>query len=353
MNAHHEVRRLRILIIADARIEVPPLKYGGSERIIAHLADGFAAAGHEVVLMGHPASQIDGRVVGYRWSGNEARWKRMLSKLLFLGLFWRELRRRPDVVLASCRIDYLGPIGRRQIPLIYQFQNPMTLQQVETLRALRVANFRIVALTAAHAGPLIDEPEVQVIGNCADVERLPFTGTPSDGYLAFLGRLTRNKGVDIAIRVARRVGLPLRIAGNIAGEEGDRFFFESQIKPQLDAEIRWIGEIGDAEKGVFLGNARALLMPIRWDEPFGIVVAEALACGTPVIASPRGSMPELIQPGRNGFLAPDEDEFVAAIQRIPEIDRAECRSDAVKRFSRSIMVGRYLELIYDMVQDSV
>ena len=340
---------MNILMVADSKLPVPPEKYGGAERIMAHIADGCAEAGHSVTLMGHRSSHIDGRVIAYGWAGQNPKLKRGLIKLIFFTLFERELMRRPDVIIANCRIDYLLRLKGRPFPLLYRFDNPITADQEAVLRDLKLAKMRIVALTRSHAAPLKNTNDLSIIDNCVDVERLTFSPDYAEGYLAFLGRLTRNKGVDIAIRAARRTGLPLRIAGNVSDEDGGREFFETEVRPQLDDQIRWIGEITDAEKSAFLGNARALLVPIQWEEPFGIVVPEALACGTPVIASPRGSMPELIRQGENGLLATTDDEFSQAIAQIPALSRAACRADAKKRFSRKVVVDQYLEAIKELL----
>ena len=168
--------------------------------------------------------------------------------------------------------------------------------------------------------------------------------------MAFIGRLTSNKGVHVAIEVARRLGQPLRIAGNVSDEDGDREFFETRVRPQLGNGIEWVGPVDDAAKAPFLQNAAALLMPVQWDEPFGLVVAEALACGTPVLALRRASMPELIRHGITGFLCASTDEMVAAARRLDEIDRRACRADCERRFSADRMVDEYLSAIQSVVR---
>jgi glycosyltransferase involved in cell wall biosynthesis len=186
------------------------------------------------------------------------------------------------------------------------------------------------------------------IYNGADLSHIPFSTDATGGYLAFIGRLTANKGVDTAIHVARKAGIPLKIAGNISDEPGGKKFFEQKIRPHLNRDIEWIGEIGNEKKFAFLGRAKALLAPIRWDEPCANVVMESLACGTPVIAAERGSMPELVRDGLNGFIASDEDRMIEAIARINEISRRACREDAETRFSSDEMVEKYLSILINL-----
>ena len=189
-----------------------------------------------------------------------------------------------------------------------------------------------------------DGPLWHTIHNGTDTRQFRVT-TNSGGYLAFLGRLTANKGVDTAIHIARQTGRPLKIAGNLGDEAGDRDFFERNVRPHLGQLVEWIGEITDTDKSEFLGSACALLMPIRWDEPFGIVAIEALACGTPVIAMSRGAMPEIVRDGVNGYLVSDEAEMIDAVYRIDAISRQTCRQDCEERFAVDLMVERYLEVM--------
>jgi glycosyltransferase involved in cell wall biosynthesis len=172
-----------------------------------------------------------------------------------------------------------------------------------------------------------------------------YTFSPRGGdYLAFLGRLSPEKRPDLAIEIAKRVGLPLKIAAKV--DEADRKYYEREIEPLLGHPlIELVGEIGDEDKSEFLGGARALLFPIDWPEPFGLVMIEAMACGTPLIARPMGSVPEIIESGRTGFIADTLEELVEAVKRIDRIDRATCRREFERRFTVSRMVDDY-EAIY-------
>jgi glycosyltransferase involved in cell wall biosynthesis len=215
---------------------------------------------------------------------------------------------------------------------------------VEQLRKNAGGSLRLINISESQKRAS-DGSDWSTVHNAVDTDIFNPSERPTGNYLAFLGRLTFNKGVDIAIRVAQATKSRLKIAGNISDEPAEKEFFESQIRCRLSDDIQWVGELDDLQKIAFLSNARALLMPIRWDEPFGIVVAEALACGTPVIATSRGSMPEIVRHGQTGYLAEDEDEMIHLVERLDQIDRRACRADAVERFSKDCLVAGHLEVI--------
>jgi glycosyltransferase involved in cell wall biosynthesis len=177
-------------------------------------------------------------------------------------------------------------------------------------------------------------------------DRLPYCESPSWNYLAFLGRICPEKRVDRAITIAKRVGMKLKIAAKV--DRVDQEYFESVIKPMLDDPlIEFVGEIGDDEKAAFLGNAYAMLFPIDWPEPFGLVMIEAMACGTPVVAYRRGSVPEVVEHGLTGLVVDDEDEAVAAVRRASMLDRLWVRQRFEERFSVERMVAGYCALYDD------
>jgi glycosyltransferase involved in cell wall biosynthesis len=294
--------------------------------------------------MAAKGSQNYGRLVTYPWAGRKPYPARVYAKLACLTYSLAERLRGHDLLIANGRADYLLPLLRSNTPLIYHFQNPILLEDVEWICSRSKGPLRLVSVSNSQRRDL-PEDAWTTIHNAVDLDRLPFSDIqPKNGYLAFLGRLTYNKGVDIAIRVAHASGVRLKIAGNISDEAGGREFFEAYVRPQLSSNVEWIGEIGDSEKAEFLGNARALLMPLRWDEPFGIVAAEALACGTPVIASRRGAMLEIIHDGVNGLLIETFEEMVSAVTRVLTVARSACRKDCLDRFSADAMVTRYLEV---------
>lgn len=338
---------LRILVIASARIPVPPHGYGGAERVLAQLCEGLAHRGHHVTLMAAKGSKDYGRLITYPWGGRGPFAWRAYSKLNFMARSARELMRGHDVVLAGCRVDYLAPFLLNGIPIAYRFGNPILEDEVRFLQTR--ARGPLTLISVSDHQRLNFSGNWQTIHNGTDLERFPASSHSAGEYLAFLGRLTANKGAHIAIRVAQNAGIPIRMAANISDEPGGRAFFEAHIRPQLSERVQWIGEIGDKDKATFLGGASALLAPIQWDEPCANIVSESLACGTPVITTRRGSMPELIVNSRNGFLVDDEDQMVSAVRRIPELSRRACREDAELRMSSSTMVERYLRVLQAMV----
>jgi glycosyltransferase involved in cell wall biosynthesis len=342
--SRQHARPLRITVIADAKIPVPPVDYGGAERIAALLCEGLAARGHEITLIAAAGSRAWGRLVTHPWAGHRPYPYRAWCKLRFQAQsLWHA--RQADVVINFGRLDYLEALLRTRQPLVCRFGNPIEPSMVDFLLERRRDALALVSISDHQRAHLAPAPLWRTIYNAVDVGRLAFAPRPEAGYLAFLGRLTANKGVDLAIAMARRLGRPLRIAGNISDEPGGREFFETRVRPQLGEGVEWIGKVDDAAKAAFLQNAAALLVPIRWDEPFGLVVAEALACGTPVIALRRGAMPELIRDGVTGFLCRSPDEMVEAASRIDAIDRRTCRAECERRFSADRMVEDYVAAV--------
>jgi glycosyltransferase involved in cell wall biosynthesis len=321
-----EVGRLRILVIADGKIPVPPAGYGGTERIVALMCEGLAARGHQITLMAARGSRNYGRLIAQPWAGSKPYPYRAWCKLRFQAQsLWHA--RGADVVINFGRVDYLWSLLKTTTPLICQFQNPVEHSEIKFLVSRRAETLLLVSASDHQRVHLAGTGPWRTIYNAVDTDRLAFAPRPEPGYLAFLGRLTAEKGVHVAIEVARWLGRPLRIVGNVSDEAGAREFFETRVRPQLGDGIEWVGPVDDDAKVPFLQNASALLMPIQWDEPFGLVVAEALACGTPVIATDRASMPELVRQGVTGFLCRSPDEMADAVGRLGKIDRRACRED--------------------------
>lgn len=340
---------MRILFIVDPRIPVPPRDYGGIERIVAALASELRSLGHRVDLIAGPGSQsFGGRLVIHHEPGIGFR-SRCFRKIWFQILSLPALL-RADVVLNFGRLDYLALALLLPVPLVCCFHNPVVQAEIDWLNRRRRKRLALVGISNSQIEALRERERFTVIPNATDVERIAFSRTTAETpYLAFLGRITKNKGADTAIRVARRSGMILKIGGNISDEAGGREFFEAEVRPQLDGQVEWIGPVDDAAKQNLLGGAVALLFPIRWREPFGLVMIESLACGTPVIASRCASTPEVIDDGVTGFLCDDEDSMVAAVTRIGGIERSACRKAAEERFSVPEMAGRYLAVICRLV----
>ena len=342
-----QAARLRILVIADSKITVPPKGYGGAERILGRICDGLMQRGHHVTLMGAKGSETYSRLIAYPWAGQHNVLWRGYAKLAFFTRAIPQIFGRYDAIIAGCRTDYLKPFLYAGIPLLYRFGNPIDASDVHKLTSHARGPLSLVAVSE-HQRQNFPEEQWTTIYNSVDVRRISFHAEPGR-YLAFIGRLTANKGIDTAIRVAHSAGLPLKIAGNVSDEAGDLEFFKQQIEPYLRDTVEWIGEIGDDKKYEFLGKSLALLAPIRWDEPCANVVMEALACGTPVITTRKGSMPELVKNAVTGFLAASESELTRAVGRIHELSRDVCRREAEIRFSSEDMVEKYLDVVHALV----
>lgn len=339
---------MKILLIADPHIAVPPIHYGGAERVVALYAQEFQRLGHTIHLMGGTGSRnFGGRLYVHR-APSKAYWSRARRKIQFqLQSLWAA--RDCDVIYNFGRFDYLETLLALDKRLLHCFQNPIDQNQVNfaECRMSSRASFHCISRNQ-HTHAHITAPSV-IIPNPVDTSAYSI-GKGRGAYLAFLGRLTFNKGVDIAIKVAQLTGRKLIIAGNVSKEDGGEQFFHDHVEPHIDGEqIRWIGPVNDDQKQQLLGDAEALLFPIRWDEPFGIVMVEALACGTPVIATRRASVPEVIDHGVTGFLCDPEEPSVEAFSRavplLRLIDRVACRQAAERHFDVRVIAPRVLQVL--------
>jgi glycosyltransferase involved in cell wall biosynthesis len=330
---------LRITVIADPIVPVPPVGYGGTERVVHSLCEGLHQRGHEVTLLAAPGSHGPWKIVAHRPPDNSRYLSRAYRKILFQLLSLRHTAGR-DLVISFGRLDYLWALLRSGRNVMQSFQNPISQSDAESIPL--TAKAVLVSVSDAQRAH-IKSGSWSTIYNAVPVAKMKFSIAPGN-HLAFLGRLHPNKGAHIAIRIAQAANRPLVIAGNLPDDDAGRAYFEGEIKPHLGSAIRWIGEVGDEEKNEFLRRASALLFPIQWDEPFGLVMIEALACGTPVIAMRRGAVPEIVEHGVTGFISDDAEDMVRAVTRIPEIDRAKCRRAAEARFSEKTMIDAYLAL---------
>jgi glycosyltransferase involved in cell wall biosynthesis len=336
---------VRLLLTADPFIPVPPVGYGGIERIVDALVRYFRNAGHEIGLLAHPASTSSAHRL-FPWpTTNGAGAVALLQNTLALRRSMRSFR--PDVVHSFSRLAYLLPTLLSRQPVVMSYQRHTGGRQIafaarvggRTLRFTGCSEY-ICCLGRPAGG------EWTAIHNFVELEKFTFVPrVPANAPLVFLSRLDDIKGADLAIAIARAAGRRLVLAGNRDEHGPQREFFDREIQPQLGRDgIEWVGEVDDVKKNALLGTAAAMIVPIRWDEPFGIVFPEALACGTPVITCPRGATPEIVRPGETGFLINSVDDGVAAISRLPSLDRAACRRDAEQRFSVRTAAERYLNL---------
>lgn len=338
---------MRLLLTADPEIEVPPRTYGGIERIVDVLVRRLRAAGHTVALMARAGSECPSDAF-FSWPGlSSLSCRDTVTNTLAL---WRAVRAfRPDVLHSFSRIAYLLPLLRGPIPLVMSFQREPTPRTVGL--AVRLAAPGRITFTGCSnyiAGRgRAGGGEWHSIPNFADTEALSLSASvPGDAPLVFLSRVEEIKGVHWAIEIARRTGRRLVIAGNHSTKDDpEGAFWRNRIEPEIGkGGIDYIGPVDDVQKNALLGRARAMVVPIQWDEPFGIVFAESLACGTPVISCPRGALPEIVRPGLDGFLIGSIEEGCAAVERVATLDRTACRRRAEDHFSADVVVTRYLDL---------
>ncbi len=340
---------MRIAQVAPLYESVPPKYYGGTERVVSYLTESLVELGHEVTLYASGDSVTDAR---HRVACS-------CALRLDLGsadpladhvcLAEQVFQQADEFDVVHSHIDYLAfPLLRRmRTPHVSTLHGRLDIPNLYALFR-EFSDEPLVSISRAQRAPLA----------WANWQGTVYHGLPEElyrfrretgRYLAFLGRVSPEKGLAQAIQIARRAGLPLKIAAKIA--KIDREYFQGTVVPLLDSrDIEFIGEIGEGEKDEFLGNAIALLFPIDWPEPFGLVMIEAMACGTPVIAYPRGSVPEIIQHGINGFIVRDADEAVRAVARIGRLSRRRCRQVFEERFSATRMATEYLALFEQLIR---
>ena len=338
-------RIMKIAQVTPLYEAVPPLLYGGTERVIAHLTDSLVNLGHDVTLFASADSRTRAKLVSVRDQAIRLDPTLLRSDLAAHLTLLSEVRRRAhefDVIhfhtdmihfplfedIAEKTITTLhGRLDLADLPNVYRRWRSFPLVSIsdDQRRFLPSANW----IGTVHHGMPIDLHTFKKEG---------------EGYLAFLGRISPEKRPDRAIEIAKRIGKPLKIAAKV--DPVDRPYFHEKIEPMINGEplIEFIGEINDAQKSSFLGAADALLFPIDWPEPFGLVMIEAMACGTPVIAYGCGSVPEIIEHGVTGFIVNSMDEALAAVHSIDQLDRAHIRKRFELRFSANVMARRYLEL---------
>lgn len=343
---------MRILITADPMLPVPPTLYGGIERVISLLIEDLHRRGHELALLAHPESSQTA-CQRFAWPDTDTRGR---FDLRFPRRLLQVVRAfKPDLVHSFSRLVWLLPLlSQARLPLIMSYQREISLRNVRIAGQIAGRRLSFTACSKRLMQDVADQRRWQAIPNMVDGSRYaPNDSVASDAPLVFLSRLDRIKGVHLAIAAAKAAKQRLIIAGNRAETGPDRQYFDSEIAPLLDqSDIRWIGPVNDTQKNQLLRQARAMIVPIQWEEPFGIVFAEALACGTPVIASPRGALPEIVTHGEHGFLVEGVPALVDAIAQVSEIDRRACRAHFEQHFDTGPVVDQYESLYGRLLRES-
>ena len=341
---------MRIAQVAPLYECVPPKMYGGTERVVSWLTEELVRLGHDVTLFASGDSITSARLI----AGSEKALRSDPACRDYLShhvsMLDSVFSRAKEFDLIHFHVDYLHfPFSRRDpVAHLTTLHGRLDLPDLVPLYR-RFSDEPVVSISDAQRTPL---PWLNWQGTVHHgLAESSFEFSPGPGqYLAFLGRTSPEKGLDQAIEIAKRAGVPLKIAAKI--DRVDLEYYRTHIEPLLkDPLIEFVGEIGYPRKEAFLGNAAALLFPIQWEEPFGIVMIEAMACGTPVIAYARGSVPEVIENRVSGFLVPDGDIDSAAdaVLHVAEIDRARCRRSFEKRFTSRRMVAEYLSIYERLV----
>ena len=339
---------MKIAQIAPLYEAVPPSLYGGTERIVAHLTDALVELGHEVTLFASAEARTRATLVPVRDQAIRLDPATLKSDLAAHLSMLHELRqRRAEFDILHFHVDLIH----------FPFFEEIAAQTVTTLHGrldlkdlpeayARWRDYPLVSISDDQRAPLPEANWLATIPHGLAESIYTFNPAPRQpAYLAFLGRISPEKRPDRAIAIAKRAGLPLKIAAKV--DAVDTAYFHEVVEPLLDHPlVEFVGEIGDSEKSAFLGNAQALLFPIDWPEPFGLVMIEAMACGTPVIAWRCGSVPEIVDHGETGFIVATEDEAVAALARLQLIDRRRVRDVFEQRFTATVMARNYLRLYW-------
>jgi len=336
---------VRIGIVSTPWTALPPPAYGGIEGVVDRLARGYLAAGHDVLVAapgdstcpvplvpGAPPADPDG-----------------------IGLTEVELAHIVRSYKAMQEMDIvhdhtlIGPLYRRRppdVPIVSTLHGPFRPFLREAYQAM-ADDVALVAISHHQASTAQGVPITRVIHHGIDVDAVPF-GDGSGGYFCFLGRMSPSKGVREAALVARKAGVPLRIGAKLQ-DKGEREYFECAVAPLLNSDVEYLGELNKEEKYDLLCGATAMLNPIQWAEPFGLVMLEALAAGTPVVTTPCGAAPEIVDDGVTGYIREDIDALAAVLPQVGNLDRKRCREEARRRFSTECMVTKHLELYNDVL----
>ncbi|TCL27436.1 glycosyltransferase involved in cell wall biosynthesis [Azotobacter chroococcum] len=337
--------RLKIAQVVPLYESVPPRLYGGTERVVAHLTQALVEQGHEVTLFASADSCTSARLVAMRKQALRLDPASLKSDLASHLVLLHEVRRHADEFdvlhfhTDLLHFPFFEDMAGRTLTTVHGRLDMKDLPEAYR----RWSAFPLVSISEDQRRPLPFAHWHGTVHHGTDGEHFRYHEASDNGYLAFLGRISPEKRPDRAIAIAIRAGMPLRIAAKV--DAADREYFEQRIRPLLDHPlIEFLGEIGDDDKAEFLGNASVLLFPIDWPEPFGLVMIEAMACGTPVVAWRCGSVPEVVEQGVTGLIVDSDEQAVAAIHEALTLDRGRVRAAFERRFSSKIMASTYLEL---------
>jgi glycosyltransferase involved in cell wall biosynthesis len=338
---------MHIALTADPELPVPPRFYGGGERIVDMLAQVLTSRGHKITLFANSSSHSQGRLIPWP-GGSSLSPADTLRNAVTLTRF--VLAEKFDLVHSFSRVAYLTPILPLPIPKLMTYQRAITRRSVRLGHVLSFGTLQFSAISRWLMQEVQDIGSWHVVFNGVRLSTYDYRHEPGPhAPLVFLGRVEEIKGPHLAIEVARKTNLPLVIAGNVP--EQHRAWFDANIAPHIDGrQIVYRGPVDDIQKNELLGRAKALLMPILWEEPFGLVMAEAMACGTPIIGLSRGAVPEVVEHGVTGFVGADLEAMIASVGKLETIQRRACRARVEQFFSDIAMAEAYLSVYRKMIE---
>jgi glycosyltransferase involved in cell wall biosynthesis len=333
---------MKIAQIAPLAESVPPKLYGGTERVVSYLTEELVRLGHDVTLFASADSETSARLVACapRAQRLDPSLQDPLAHLALMLECVRQFAHEFDILhfhVENVHLPLFRPMARKTVTTMHsRVDRPELAPLYQEFR-----DMPLVSISNSQRAPLAFANWVGTVYHGLAREVCPFNPAPRGNYFAFLGRVSREKGLERAIEIARRANVRLRIAAKV--DRADEDYFEQRLKPLFALpNIEFVGEMNEADKPAFLGNATALLFPIDWPEPFGLAMIEAMSCGTPVIAWRNGSVPEVVEEGRTGIIVQSIDEAVAATIRVARMDRLAVRERFEERFSAARMAQDYL-----------
>lgn len=354
---------MKIAQLSPLWLSLPPKKYGGTERIVYYLTEELVRRGHKVTLFASGDSKTKAKLVAgwpkcllkERIHGKPIPWGNHVIPLLNISQAFEQAHEF-DIIHAHENSTGLSNFFSRLVktPVVTtvhdDFPVPKNKDRWAVFKKYKDNNYISISKSHQRLGKKLNLNFIGNVYNGIDLKFLKFNGKAKN-HLVWLGRSAPNKGAKEAIVIAKKAKEKLILAGRVdKNSPASLEYYHKYMKPYFNKNIKYIGEIGDPQKGIFLGNAKALLFPIKWEEPFGLVMVEAMACGTPVIAFNKGSVPEIVKNGKTGFVVKDIKEAVEAIKRIDQIDRMECRKWVEKNFTIKKMVDDYEKLYYKILR---
>jgi glycosyltransferase involved in cell wall biosynthesis len=342
---------MRILLTSDPELPVPPPLYGGVQRLVNSILKVLKDKGHTIGLVAHPDSTSPADYF-LPWPGLESQqtWDTLRNTATLLSAVQQF---QPDLIHRFSRLIYMLPLMQSSLPKIMTYGRQPASRPVYWSAKLAGHSLAFTACSQhiAQQGKAI-AGDWHTIYNFVELDTYTFQPTVAkDAPLVFLSRIERIKGTHTAISVAKATHRRLLIAGNYSTEGEEGRYWKTEVEPHLGKDgIEYVGSVDDIQKNELLGQAAAMIVPIEWNEPFGIVFAESLACGTPVISCPTGSLPEIVRPGVDGYLVHNIAEAVAAVEKLPKIDRSNCRQRVEELFSAEVIVDQYEQLYQTLIK---